>query len=387
MYKLLSGVKILDLTRLLPGGYATQLLGDLGAEVVKVEDPWQGDYMRWMEPHFPGTGESALYWGLNRNKKSVALNLKSEKGRQVFLKLVQKYDVVLEGFRPGVMDKLGLGYEELKAVNPGVIMCSISGYGQDGPYKFRSGHDINYTATAGSLGLTGLAGETPIVPALQIADLGGGGLMAAVGILSAYIARQNTGEGQYIDVSMMDGVVSWMAMLFMQQAVGDTSLARGCTWLNGGIICYGVYPTKDDKYMALGALEPKFWTEFCQAVEREDLISRQFSGTAGDRAEVEGIFRSRTRQEWSEFFADKDVCCEPVLEMGEVKQHPQVAARNLFTTLNHPTAGPVQAVANPLKFGNAGEQTDRVPPGLGEHTREILLDLGLTERELEEIKG
>ncbi|MGE5577975.1 MAG: CaiB/BaiF CoA transferase family protein, partial [Syntrophothermus sp.] len=204
MYQLLKGMRILDLTRLLPGPYATQLLGDLGAEVLKVEDPAQGDYMRWMGPGFAGSGDgagdSALFWGLNRNKRSMKLNLKSDAGKQVFFKLLQKYDVVLEGFRPGVMDSLGLGYEKLKEVNPAVIMCSISGYGQDGPYRSRSGHDLNFTALSGVLGLMGVAGGPPAIPAVQIADIGGGGLMAAVGVLAAYISRQRTGKGQYVDV-------------------------------------------------------------------------------------------------------------------------------------------------------------------------------------------
>ncbi|MDA8441294.1 MAG: CoA transferase, partial [Peptococcaceae bacterium] len=331
MYPLLQGMRILDLTRLLPGGYATQLLGDLGAEVLKVEDTSQGDYMRQLGVHFPDSEESALYWGLNRNKKSIRLNLKSEAGKEIFFQLLQTYDVVMEGFRPGVMEKLGLGYEQLKQANPAVIMCSISGYGQDGPYKQRAGHDINFTAIAGALGQTGAAEGTPIIPAVQIADIGGGGLMAAVGVLAASIARQNTGQGQYVDVAMLDGVVSWMTMLFMQLAVNDPTAKRGKGWLNGGLPCYSVYETKDARYVSIGALEDKFWQEFCRVVGREDLICQQFSPEAWVKSEVEVIFKAKTREEWQGIAAEHDLCLEPVLDLAEVKQHPQVLARELFS--------------------------------------------------------
>ncbi len=385
MYRLLQGMRILDLTRLLPGSYATQFLGDLGAEVLKVEDTGQGDYMRWMGPRFEGGGESRLFWGLNRNKRSVRLNLKSEAGRKVFFKLLQEYDVVLEGFRPGVMESLGLGYERLKEANPAVIMCSISGYGQDGPYRSRSGHDLNFTAISGALGLTGVAGGQPVIPAVQIADIGGGGLMAAVGLLAAYISRQRTGKGQYVDISMVDGVVSWMTMLFMQLAAGDPTLKRGETLLSGGDICYSVYETKDGGYMSLAALELKFWEQFCRAVEKEHLISKQFSRDPGVRAEVEELFKGRTRDEWTAFFADQDVCCEPVLDLDEVRAHPQIAHRNLFMPLPHPVAGAVEVAGTPLKFAGEAQEGDRVPPGLGEHTEEVLRELGLTDGEIDEL--
>ena len=377
MYEFLKEMRILDLTRLLPGGYATQLLADLGAEVLKVEDPWQGDYMRWMEPHFPGTKESSLFWGLNRNKKSIKLNLKSEAGKEVFLKLVGKYDVVIEGFRPGVMEKLGLGYEVLKEVNPRVIFCSISGYGQDGPFKDRVGHDINYNAIAGVLGLTGKEDGPPVIPAVQIADIGGGALMSVIGILTAYINRQNTGQGQYIDISMLDGVVSWMSMLLMQHAAGDPSLARGQSLLNGGYPCYSIYKTKDEKYMSLGALEPKFWKNFCEIVGREDLLPQQFSREAEIKEEIAVIFKSKTRDQWTESFADQDVCCEPVLDIGETINHPQVVFRKLLTELPHPVAGSVKVPSNPIKFNEKETSVDKQPPGYGEHTRQVLEELGI----------
>lgn len=382
MYQLLSGVRILDLTRLLPGGYASQLLADLGAEVLKVEDPWQGDYLRWLKPYLPGTKESALFWSLNRNKKSLKLNLKSTAGREAFFRLLTKYDIVLEGFRPGVMESLGLSYKEIQKVNPAVILCSISGYGQDGPYAERSGHDINYLALSGVLGLTGQAGGSPILPAVQVADIGGGALMAVTGILSAYICRLRTGRGQYVDVSMLDGVVSWLTMLYAQQSAEGRPLDRGSGILNGGEVCYGAYETKDGRFMSLGALEPKFWLAFCKALGRHDLADKQFVHDQSTANEVVEIFKGKTLEEWTEFFKDKDLCCEPILELAEAREHPQSRARNLFFALNHPKGIAVECVRNPLKFPEEQEISDKAPPDFGEQTLEILLDAGFSEEEI-----
>ncbi|HBV87482.1 MAG TPA: CoA transferase [Desulfosporosinus sp.] len=382
MYQLLKGVRILDLTRLLPGGYASQLLADLGAEVLKVEDPWQGDYLRWMKPYLPGTQESALFWSLNRNKKSLRLNLKSAEGREVFFRLLTKFDIVLEGFRPGVMESLGLSYKELQKANPAVILCSISGYGQDGPYSRRSGHDINYMALSGALDLTGPAKGAPLPTAVQVADIGGGALMAATGILSAYISRQETGRGQYIDISMLDGVISWQTMLYAQQAVSNSPLKRGQGMLNGGEVCYGVYETEDNRFMSLGALEPKFWKAFCEAIGHSDLIDKQFAQDSRVLKQVEKVFKTRTQEEWTKFFIDKDVCCEPILELSEVREHPQVRARDLFTPLTHPSGETIKVVGNPLKFTEEEEIPNQNPPNLGEQTREVLKEAGFTEEEI-----
>lgn len=382
MYKLLNGMRILDLTRLLPGGYASQLLADLGAEILKVEDPWQGDYLRWMEPYLPGTKDSVLYWSLNRNKKSIKLNLKSPEGRKAFLSLLNNYDIVLEGFRPGVLDNLGLGYSELRNINPAVILCSISGYGQDGPYSQRSGHDINYMAMSGALGLSAQKGSAPALSALQVADIGGGGLMAVTGILTAYIARQRTGKGQYIDVSMLDGVVSWMTMLYAQQAAGDSALKCGEGTLNGGAVCYGVYETKDGRFMSLGALEPKFWRVFCQTVGCPYLENKQFTREPEVIAEIEKIFKTKTREEWTKLLQNQDVCCEPILELSEAQEHSQFKARELFISLQHPNGGAVKVVGVPLKFPEEEQLPDQIPPGLGEQTKEVLREAGLSEEEI-----
>lgn len=385
MYSLLKDLKILDLTRLLPGGYATQLLGDMGAEILKVEDPWMGDYMRWMEPNFEGLEESPLFWGLNRNKKSVKLNLKEEKGREIIFQLLKEYNVVVEGFRPGVMDKLGLGYDVLKEKNPEVIMCSISGYGQDGPYKERSGHDLNYISLAGILGLTGEKEGSPVIPSVQIGDVGGGSLMAVAGILAAAYNREKTGEGQYIDVSMLDGAISFATMLVMQLAAGE-NIRRGELILGGKVPCYNVYPTKDGEYMALSALEPKFWEDFCRVIGKEHLKPERLSSSLEVIKEVEEVFLTKTREEWEEIFAREDVCCEPVIYMEELEDHPQIKHRGILQNLFHPRAGDVKVVDTPIKFEPEKKQTHNLPPEYGEHTQEVLETLGYTEKELWELK-
>src|SRR5207248_1469241 len=240
----LDGLRILDLSRLLPGGFCSLLLADLGADVLKVEDTGMGDYVRWAPPYYEGaedSAKSALFLALNRNKRSIRLNLKEEGGRDVLLRLAREYDVLLESFRPGVLDRLGVGYERLRDENRGLVYCAISGYGQDGPYTQRSGHDMNYLGLVGLLGLTGEPGGPPVQPAGQIADLGGGALMAAFGILAALHARDRSGEGQFVDVSMADGALSWLAMVAARVLAGEPAPARGRDVLSGGIVCYRPY--------------------------------------------------------------------------------------------------------------------------------------------------
>src|SRR3954447_22661364 len=272
----LEGLRVLDLSRLLPGGFCTLLLADMGADVLKVEDTGTGDYIRWMPPYYggeeqqrEGTG-SAYFLALNRNKRSLRLNLKHERGREVLLRLVEDYDVVVESFRPGVMDRLGVGYETLRERNPRLIYCPISGYGQDGPLTGRSGHDTNYLALNGVLGLTGGRGGPPTQSAGQIADLGGGGLMAAVGVLAAVIERERSGEGQLVDISMTDGGLAWLAMVVAHYFAEQRLPRRGDVELAGGILCYFPYEAADGGWVSLGALEPKFWRNWCAGVERPD---------------------------------------------------------------------------------------------------------------------
>ncbi len=366
----LTGIRVLDLTRLLPGAFCTMLLADMGADVIKIEEPGTGDYMRWTPPLIEG--QSVLFNALNRNKRSLTLNLKSEAGRDLLLRLVDRSDVLVEGNRPGVMERLGLGWAVVHARNPALVMCSITGYGQDGPMAARAGHDINYVATAGVLGLNGSRGEPPSPLAVQVGDIGGGGLQPAVAILGALVGVQRGDEGRWLDVSMTDGAVSWLALALAQQGAGE-DLGRGDQRLAGRYACYRVYECKDGRFYSVGALELKFWTELCGVVGKPDLVELQFaSGDDGKRVhqEMERVFRSKTRAEWERELAGLEVCCEPVLDLDEVASHPQIAARGLISN------GPAGVEIRPAVRMQA-EWRRRDAPGLGEHTADILGEVGL----------
>jgi alpha-methylacyl-CoA racemase len=385
----LDGVRVLDLTRLLPGGFCTLLLADLGADVLKVEDTAGGDYIRWMPPFYGGEGEqregaaSAYFLALNRNKRSLRLNLKDERGRDVLLRLVEDYDVVVESFRPGVMDRLGVGYDALRARNPRVIYCPISGYGQDGPLTARSGHDTNYLALNGLLGLTGRRGGPPIQSAGQIADLGGGGLMAAVGILAALHERERSGEGQVVDISMTDGALSWLAMVAARYFAEGKVPQRGEPELAGGIACYFPYETRDGKWVSLGALEPKFWQNWCNGVERPDLIEKQFEHPDSEAgAQVAAVFRERTRDEWTAFAGEHDCCLEPILDLDEALESELFRARAMVVELDQPGIGPVRQVGAPIKLSRTPADTTGAAPGLGADTDEVLRAAGIDPQPL-----
>ncbi|HEV2029194.1 MAG TPA: CaiB/BaiF CoA-transferase family protein [Candidatus Dormibacteraeota bacterium] len=375
----LSGIRVLDLTRLLPGAFCTMLLADMGADVIKVEDPDRGDYMRWTPPLVDG--QSVLFNALNRNKRSLALNLKVANGRDLLLRLVEQADVLVEGNRPGVMKRLGLGWDVLHARNPRLVMCSITGYGQDGPFAARAGHDLNYMATAGGLGLNGEKGGPPVPLAVQVADIGGGGLQPAVAILGALVATQRGAEGRWLDVSMTDGAVSWLAMAFAARGGGE-EVARGDQRLAGRHACYRVYACKGGGFYSVGALEPKFWAALCVAVGRPHLFGLQFAeGTEGQEVhrEMEEVFASRTRSEWEGQLAGLDACCEPVLDLDEVSSHPQVVARRL-----------IQNRKSGVEVRPAVQVRDdwrrRDAPGLGEHTAEVLAEVGVAAQELEGLR-
>lgn len=355
----LSGIRILDLTRLLPGAFCTMLLAGMGAEVIKVEEPGTGDYMRWTPPLVDG--QSALFDALNRNKKSLTLNLKTHAGRDLLLKLVDGAHVLVDGNRPGVMERLGLGWDVLHARNPKLVMCSITGYGQDGPFASRAGHDINYMATAGALGLNGQAGGPPVPLSVQVADIGGGGQQGAVAILGALVGVERGGEGRWLDVSMTDGAASWLALAFAARQGGEV-VARGDQRLSGRYPCYRVYACKGGGYYSVGALEPKFWVALCGALQSPDLVDQQYSEDRATQKEMEGIFMSRTRDEWQAVLEPLDACCEPVLDLDEVASHPQIAARH------------------PLR-------QEGMAPRLGEHTEEVLREVGVDAVQLEELRG
>jgi alpha-methylacyl-CoA racemase len=375
----LTGIRVLDLTRLLPGAFCTMLLADMGADVIKVEEPGTGDYMRWTPPL--ADGQSAWFNALNRNKRSLTLNLKTDSGRELLLSLAETAAALVEGNRPGVMERLGLGWDVLHARNPKLVMCSITGYGQDGPFASRAGHDINYTATAGVLGLNGETDRAPVPLGVQVADIGGGGLQPAVAILGALVAVERGGEGRRLDVSMTDGAVSWLAVPFALAGAGEDVL-RGAQRLSGRYACYRVYTCKDGRHFSVGALEPKFWGALCVALGKADLVGVQFA--EGDdqlrvHREMEAVFASRTRDDWALELATLDACCEPVLEMHEVAAHPQVNARRM-----------IEARATGVEVRPAvvmREEWRRLdPPRLGEHSAEVLAEVGVDANRFEDLR-
>ncbi|HKP20221.1 MAG TPA: CaiB/BaiF CoA-transferase family protein [Thermoleophilaceae bacterium] len=382
----LAGVRVLDLSRLLPGGFCSLLLADFGAEVLKVEDTGMGDYIRWSPPYHEGAEESArsaLFLALNRGKRSIRLDLKKEGGKEVLLRLVREHDVLLESFRPGVMERLGVGYERLREENPRLIYCAITGYGQDGPYTGRSGHDMNYLGLNGLLGLSGDAGGPPVQSAGQIADLGGGALMAAFGILAALRERDQSGEGQLVDVSMFDGSLSWLALVAARYLAEGTPPARGGLELAGGLLCYRPYACSDG-WVTLGALEPKFWQAWCRGVGREDLVEKQFDPPGSDaHAEVERIFLERSRDEWQSFASDHDCCLEPVLGLDEALDSELVRAREMVVSVEQPGAeSAVRLLGVPVKLSRTPGAPAGPGPALGEHTEEVLSSLGYTSEEV-----
>ena len=375
----LTGIRVLDLTRLLPGPFCTMLLADMGADVVKVEEPGTGDYMRWTPPLIDG--QSALFNAVNRNKRSLTLNLKADVGRDLLMRLIEHADVLVEGNRPGVMERLGLAWDAIHARNPKLVMCSITGYGQTGPFALRAGHDLNYMATAGGLGLDGDRGGPPVPLAVQVADVGGGGLQPAVAILGALVGVQRGGEGRHLDASMTDGALTWLALDFAAMAAGE-DIARGEGRLTGRYACYRVYACKSGGFYSVGALEPKFWATLCQAVGKPDLVATQFAeGAEGARVhrEMEAVFASRTRAEWQRELDGLEVCCEPVLELGEVASHPQIAARGLIERRGD---GIEVRPAIPMRT----DWRRRDAPGLGEHSAEILAEIGVDSSRLNELR-
>ncbi len=374
----LEGLKVLDLSRLLPGPYATLVLADLGATVDKLEEPQGGDYTRHMPPLKGET--SALFLGLNRNKRSFTLDLKSVEGVAALKRLVKHYDVLIESFRPGVMDKLGVGWDVLSKEHPGLIMCSISGFGATGPDRLKAGHDLNYIARSGVLAYGGRRDGAPAMPGVQIADIGGGSLFALVGVLAALHERQRTGVGRYVDISMTEGSLAFLHMhLASRLMMGAESgpLLRGAEALNGGYACYGLYRTQDDRWMAVGSLEPKFFSGLCAVLERPDLMAGGYDTAeegAKTRRELEAIFASKPQAHWVALLRQHDLCVEPVNEGDDVLSDPQLVARGMFVK-----AGDVMHVKTPLHFGAI---PTRPPPALGADSADVLREAGFTNDEI-----
>jgi alpha-methylacyl-CoA racemase len=372
----LAGIRILDLTRLLPGPVATLHLADLGAEVIKIEDPQIGDYARTL-----GTGQgadSAYFRMINRNKQGLRLDLKKPEGVEVFKRLASAADVIVESFRPGVMDKLGVGYAVIAALNPRIAYCSISGYGQDGPYKDLAGHDINYLGYAGVLDQIGCEGGNPALPNFQIADLLGGALTAAMGILAAVLDAQRTGRGRHIDVAMTDSVLAHTYFTMLRLNDSGHSLPRGADLLSGGLPCYGAYRCADGRHMAVGALEGKFWKICCEVLGHPEWVRRQWD--AGLRAEVGAVFASRPRDEWANLFAAVDCCVTPILTPEEALKNEQIVARRMVLQEDGLTQ-----FAPPLKMSDLEFSVRQPAPRAGQHNTTILAAAGYSPVEIEQL--
>ncbi len=382
----LEGMRVLDLTRLLPGPFGTMLLADMGADVIKVEDVSGGDYARTAPP-YTGSGMSVLHHIVNRNKRSIAINLKQKEGRELLLELAGWAEVLVEQFRPGVMERLGLDYETLREVNPAIVYCSVTGYGQDGPYRDVAGHDMNYLGYAGILDATGHPGGLPVICGVQIADLAGGGMFSAMSILMAYIHMKKTGEGQHLDVSMMDGVISWLAAVTGDLFISGRALERGEHFLWGATPFYNVYEAADG-YMAVGAIEGKFWKRTCELLGRPEYADMQFSF---DRYKeifdyFRATFKEKTRAEWMEIFAGEDTCVSPVLDMAEMAEDPQVLHRRMVIEVDDEKVGPMRTLGIPFKFSATPGEIRRSAPSLGEHTDEVLAMLGCSAEEIGRLK-
>lgn len=379
----LAGIRVLDLTRLLPGPICTLHLADMGADVVKVEDPGAGDYARWIGRR--AKVNSLDFLVMNRNKRAISVDLKKPAGAALFLKLAETADVVVEGFRPGVADRLGVGYAAVAAANPGIVYCSITGYGQTGPLALKAGHDINYLALSGALDQTGAADGPPALSNFQIGDLAGGALTAAMSICAALVGARRTGRGRHLDVSIADSVLTHMVIAAATLAGAGATAPRGRDKLTGGLPCYGVYRTADGRWLAVGALEPKFWVQVCAAIGRPDLADKgHLEGDAGAaaKAELAAVIAARPLAHWVELFAPLDCCVTPVLTLEEAMAGDHAAARGLVVTHDHPVEGPVRQFAPPVRLSDAPFAVDRPAPMQGEHTAAILADLGLSAEEI-----
>ena len=384
----LDGIRILDLSRLLPGPYASHILASFGAEVIKIEKPGEGDYLREYAPQIKGI--NAVFQTINRGKKSLAIDLKHPSGKEAFLALVKKFDVLIDGYRPGVMDRLSLGYEQLREVNPKLIYAALTGYGQTGRYAHRAGHDLNYIAFGGMLDLLGEANGIPVLPGVQIADVAAGALPTVIGILLALQHRSRSHKGQMVDVSMLDAVLGLMPVQIANYTATKRRPKRGQERLFGRYACYNIYPVRNGRYIAVGALEPKFWRALCLALEREDLIEEQY--VEGDVqqiliAELTRIFQKKAVAEWMELFSEWDVCVTEVREISRVVQDDSLAERRMVVPTRSEAGSVYEQLGVFPKLSEAPGYIEGEAPSRGQHTRQLLRSLNYTVKRINELVG
>ncbi|KQL36370.1 carnitine dehydratase [Bacillus sp. FJAT-25509] len=378
---MLNKLKILDFTRLLPGPYATMILADLGAEILRIESPFHPDLLQ-TSPPFDGD-QSAAHQTINRSKKSIILDLKSDEGTEIIYKLVKEYDILIEQFRPGVLEKLGLSYEQLKKINPKLIYCSITGYGQSGPYRNRAGHDNNYLSLTGVLSYSTRKNERPVPMGIQVADQVGGSLHAIIGILSAVIHREQTGEGQWVDISMTDCTFTLQSLMgsgWLTQKINPKPEEH---LLNGGVF-YDYYETSDGRFFSIGSLEPSFRKQLCEALEIMPFLPYSFSEDKNEvdlfKNEIKRAFSKKTFNEFKEIFSKFDACVEPVLTFEEACEHPQVKERGLLVNVQRNDGTNQLQIASPFKSSVFKPTYQHVGVKPGTNTKEVLLNLGYDDQ-------
>ncbi len=370
----LSGIKVLDLSRLLPGPYCSMILADHGARVIAIEDK------RFMDD---GLFFSQLY----RNKEHMSLNLKTEEGKKIFFRLANDADVILEGFRPGVVQRLGVDYDTVLKVNPKIIYCSISGYGQTGEYRDRAGHDVNYLSISGALDLIGQANHPPSIPGIQIADIAGGGMNAAIGILMALFSRERTGKGQYIDISMTDGLVSFMPFAFFFKQITGQFPKRGDSILSHRYACYNTYETADGRYISVGTVENRFWKNLCKFLEVPEYTPLQYDENR--RQEIidfmKTTFRKKTFKQWKKDLAGIDACCEPIQNFSEVLKNPLFREREMIVEVTGKDGIKTLVIGVPVKLSETPGSVITPPVAFGENTEAILKELGYSKKQIKEL--
>ncbi len=386
----LSGIRVLDLSRLLPGAYASQMLADFGADVIKVEEPERGDYGRMTPPHAQN-GLSVYYLAINRNKRSLTLNLKSEDGLALFRQLLEQSDVLLESFRPGVLERLGLGYEQLKKDYPRLVYCAISGYGQDGPYSQRAGHDLNYVGYAGLLHYNRNEQGEPVMPPTQFGDLVGGSFMAVIGILTALLGRAQSGQGCMVDAAMSEGALALLPLLSSIYLNTGNAPLPGHSMLDGALPCYNIYETKDGRHVTLAALEPKFWHTFCTHVGHLELLPFHSPVGPGEREEalhlLRAIFKTKTRDEWLTELAEIDACVGPVYTLEEALHDPHMQARHAVLQAGAEGKNESRSLRSFPRLSGVEPEVRYAPPRHGEQTSEILLGLGYSENDIARMRA